>query len=104
MLRGDAIRRVHLLAQAGKHEDENGNPIDPKDLDESSISAPGGPAVIIQSLDGTHGDRHRKSIAASDGMGSQGGISHSGTIVSRTMTDKISMLDGNDDIEKELVV
>ena len=103
------MRRVHILATAAQNngdiqktaqemrEFENAQ-------DYAASSVVSGPAVIVQSVDGNDGGKHRKSIAESI-SGSQGGqISHSGTVLSRTITEKMSMLENEDQIDKEAII
>ena len=69
--------------------------------DASSVNRTGGPAVIIQSIDEKTGfdkSRNRSLVdAKADGSmqmnSGHDNMSHSGTVLSRTVTDKMSILD-----------
>ena len=100
MLKSDALRRVQMLNNGGKEQ-----PVE-QFAPSNSLTKSNGPAVIVQSVD-IHGEgaRHRQSLSDAAGAGgSQGQINHSNTVLSRSMTDKISMLDRQESIEKEPIV
>ena len=98
------MRRVHILATAGQTNTDPAKVAqDLKEFDAQEHAAPNasGPAAVIQSMDGKEGVKHRKSIGISNATDSQGGlVSHSGTVLSRTATEKISMFENDEQIDK----
>ena len=113
------MRRVHLLAAVGGGEEKDhssgyhsrglAQDLAGAHHDTSVNRTGGGPAVIIQSIDEKAGfDQSRtrnRSLADAKADGSMqnvsgpGQISHSGTLLSRTVTDKMSMLEHQDSFE-----
>ena len=110
LLKGDAMRRVQILAGVGRDREQSDYYSKHGGMSQASDAAiksggavPHHSAVIMQSH-GTESFEHRQSLidARADGsmQGPAGTISHSGTIVSRSMTDKIAMLERQDSVEK----
>lgn len=99
LLNSNAMRRVQILAGVSNQNDQN-------EGSQKRLDGPGGPAVIHQQM--SESERasleKRSSImnARADGSisaASGGQFSHSGTLISRTVTEKMLQLERGDSLE-----
>lgn len=54
LLKGDAMRRVHILAAAGQHANDDPTKELAEIIKETEKATAAGPSVIVQSVDGGH--------------------------------------------------